>query len=491
MKSNWPYPILALISGALLPLAFAPFHFVVIALLSPAALLYAWLNATPKQAAFRGWLYGIGQFGVGISWVYISIHNYGQAPVPLAALITCLFILYLALFPTLQGYLFTRLFPKNNLIKLVIVFPCSWVVFELLRSWLFTGFPWLLLGYTQSNTWLNGYAPLIGVYGISLIVACCSALLVCVYTAKQFYYRAFGLFVCIALFLIGLFLQSIAWTTPVGSSLKATLIQGNVAQELKWAPEQILKNLALYTKYTEQNWDSDLIIWPEAAIAVPWHFAQDFLNDLAKKAKQHNVAIITGIPTINGTSAHNSVIAVGNGHGLYDKRHLVPFGEYTPLKPFYNIIMQSFNIPMSNFDPGASQQQPLFAHNVYIAPYICYEIAYPMEFLTFFPKAQLLLTVTDDSWFGKSIALAQHLQMAQMRALETGRYLLFSSNTGITAAINAKGQIQKVVSPYQETTLTTEVQPMQGVTPWMQTSIYPVILFLLFSLIVAWRRRKD
>jgi apolipoprotein N-acyltransferase len=260
------------------------------------------------------------------------------------------------------------------------------------------------------------------------------------------------------------------------------MVQGNIKQEAKWQPEQIQESLWLYGRYTQANWSSDLIIWPEAAITLPLSMAKEITEQLDVAAKQHHSTLITGIPVVEPGAAYNAMIALGMGSGIYYKRHLVPFGEYIPLRPLFSIFAKAMQIPMSDSIPGSQDQQPIKANGIYVAPYICYEVAYPVEFLTFLPKSQILLTITDDSWFGHSIAAAQHLQMAQMRAIETGRYLLFSSNTGITAVIDSRGNIVKEIPTFKEMALTAEVYPMQGSTPWMIWRLYPLLGLIVVSL---------
>jgi apolipoprotein N-acyltransferase len=475
---------IALLAGMLLPFSFAPFSISPLAFITLALLLYTWLFSSPYQAFRRGTLFGIGFFTLGVSWVYISIHRFGQASMPLSVFITVIFILYLSLFFGIQGYCFTRYLPESR-IKPLLVFPCTFVLFEMLRGWLFTGFPWLLLGYSQGNTWLRGYAPISGVYGVSFVTAFLAALLLLLVRRKSTYFRVMGMASFAAIFGLGLILTQINWTQPIGHPLQTTLIQGNIAQEVKWQPEQLRKTLEIYMRYTTKNWLSDIVIWPEAAITLPLSQMQDFLKKLGEIAQKKRVTIITGIPIVDSEMVFNSIITLGNGSGTYHKRHLVPFGEYIPLKPLWHFILDAFHIPMSSFQPGGKKQLPLTAKGVVIAPYICYEVAYPLEFLHFLPEAQLLLTITDDSWFGHSIAAAQHLQIAQMRALETGRYLIFSSNMGITAVLNSKGQVVKTIPPFQEAALTARIQPMAGYTPWMIFKTYPLMALLLLTLFRA------
>lgn len=476
------FDLTALMAGIILPFAFAPFYLSIIGFISPALLLLAWNHSSPKSAAKQGMLFGLSFFTVGTSWIYVSLHVYGQAPVLLAGFITLAFIVYLSSFFMVMGYVLNRFCARSLTLKNLLAFPTLWVIFELLRTWLFTGFPWVLLGYSQTNTWLRGFATLFSVYGISFIVALISGALVILYQTRTSNSVKWLLSGTLVIVLAGFGLTLPQWTERSGSSLKITMIQGNIKQEAKWQPEQIQESLWLYGRYTQANWSSDLIIWPEAAITLPLSIAKEITEQLDVAAKQHHSTIITGIPVMEPGAAYNAMIALGMGSGIYYKRHLVPFGEYIPLRPLFSIFARAMQIPMSDSLPGSQDQQPIKANGIYIAPYICYEVAYPDEFLAFLPKSEILLTITDDSWFGHSIAAAQHLQMAQMRAIETGRYLLFSSNTGITAVIDPRGNITKQIPTFKEMALTAEVYPMQGSTPWMIWRLYPLFGLIVISL---------
>lgn len=483
--------VVALFLGMLMPLAFAPFYFWPLAFICPSILLLQWNNVSPKKAAIQGLFFGLGFFSIGISWVYNSLHVYGQASVPLAGFITALFIGYLSLFFMGLGYSLNRLCPTRSAMKNLLIFPVLWVIFELLRTWLFTGFPWLLLGYSQTTTWLRGFAAIVGVYGISFIVVFINGMLVRLYENRQ-HLSLTPVFSILGIVIAGWFLSSIHWTDRTGQPLKITMIQGNIKQELKWQIEQFQNSLWLYGRHTQAHWDSDLIIWPEAAITLPLHMAKEITEELNTAAQQHHSTIITGIPVVKPGEAYNAMIALGAGSGIYYKRHLVPFGEYIPLRPVFTYLARGMQIPMSDSLPGPQKQDPLNANGVLIAPYICYEVAYPIEFLMALPQAQLLLTITDDSWFGHSIAAAQHIQMSQMRSMETGRYMLFSSNTGITAVIDPMGNISKSIPTFKESDLTATVYPMRGSTPWMILRLYPFyLLVLVLVLSLGFRKVKS
>ncbi len=476
----------SLLAGALMPLAFAPFGIYVLGFISPAILLYTWLKATPKQAFMRGLFFGIGFFTVGTSWIYISIHVYGKAPISLSALITALFILLMAMYPATQGYVLKKLF-KNPITFCLCAFPATWVLWEFLREWLFTGFPWLLLGYTQTSTWINGLAPIFGVYGLSLAVALTAGALVVLSMRTRYPIKILCVAIILLFPLAGWELSKINWTKPAGKPVKFSLVQGNVKQELKWQPNQLLNILKIYKNLTEKNWASKIIIWPEAAIPT---FAQNipgYISLINQQAKQRNIYLITGIPIYHKKTDkyYNGLIMLGAGKGVYLKHHLVPFGEYIPLQSIFSGIMKKLDVPMSNFSAGPEYQRTIKAGQYTIAPYICYEIAYPDLVLETIKNKNFIVVITDDSWFGRSIALSQHLQISQMRSLETGRWLMLTANTGITAFINPKGKVVKYAKLDKRTVLTSQAVPMTGSTPMMQWDDYPVVILLVLLLLLA------
>lgn len=477
--------LIAIAAGIQLPLAFAPYHLYILAFVSPTLLLALWLYATPKEAFKYGLLYGLSGFGFGVYWVYISIYTYGNAPIALAIFMTGLLILALSCFPALQGYLVTKFFPKNNLTKLLLVFPASWVLFEWARIWVLSGFPWLFIGYTQLTTPLAHIAPILGVYGVSFaVILTCGAIMALFSTKISRIITA--VLVLIILWSGSMLLGHIHWTKPQGKAISVTLIQGNVPEQEKWDVGNLPKILNKYQQLTEQNW-SKIVVWPEAAMPVYAWQIQPYLTSMAKLAQQHNATIITGIITQNqATEAYyNSMITLGAKSSIYRKRHLVPFGEYLMLAPISNWVVNFFKLPMSSFTPGKAKQPAFMADNLYIAPSICYEVAYPREILTYFPKAQLLVNITDDSWFGKSIAAAQQLQMAQMRSLETGRYQLISTNTGISAIVNPDGSLQAHGPMFQQAVIKGNVYAMTGNTPWVKMGQYLWIWMLLVVLVVG------
>lgn len=481
---------LAILAGLSLTFAFAPFSIYIIAVISPLCLLILLKNLSAKRAFWRTWFFGLGFFGGSVSWVYISIHTYGNTSPVLAGFITSVFIAFLAIFPGIVGYFFNRYFPKTNSYAYIFGFPALWVIIEWIRSNIFTGFPWVLLGTSQVYSPLAGYAPITGVYGVSLLVLVTTGLLL-----DLFYHRHLkNILFIFFIWGIGFGLQFIPWTKPVGDPVQVSLIQGNIPQDIHWSYDQLIPTLKRYQQLTDEHWDSKIIIWPENAIPIPLQNATEFVDFMTEAAAKNNATIIAGIPVKHATddTYYNAIITFGNDSGFYLKRRLVPFGEYTPFVGLLKGVMDRFQIPMSNMVPGEGLPKPLIAHGLKIAPFICYEIAFPEQVLQRDGDLDMLLTVSNDAWFGQSIALAQHVEMAQMRALEMGRPVLFVSNTGITAIIRPNGTIQREAPPDEIYVLTDKVQTVNGKTPWQRYGMDPawiMIIIFLFYAITSQRKK--
>ena len=492
-QSNMLMDIIMLIAGALLPLAFAPENIYILAFVCPLLLLIGLRDSTVKRALWRGWLFGFGFFVVGVSWVYVSIHTYGNTSFIIAGILTLLFVSGLALLFALQAFCFVYFFAKKHWLSLTVGFASCWVLAEILRSWLLTGFPWLLLGNSQLHTWLSGYAPLVSVYGVSFIVACTSGFLLTALRNSRCFIGS--LIIIILFFAIGFNLMHIQWTKPIGKPLTVSLVQGNVARSLKWDPKHLSLSLNRYQKLAEQNWQSQLIVFPEGAIPDNFIDQRPFFKNLNKEAKQHKSTIISGVILTNSKTeqAFNSIIAIGKGRGLYLKQHLVPFGEYVPFQHLLRGLIGFFNLPMSNLSPGPKYQPLIQIGSVKIASFLCYEIAYLNLMLPTLPQAELLMNLSDDSWFGHSWAAAQQLQISQMRSLEAGREQMVVGNSGFTAIINAHGKIIKKAPRDIVTVLRGRLQPMQGYTPLAYLGSLSELIVLLLTTLFCWlfaRKRR-
>jgi len=487
-----------LLVGALLPFAFAPFHLWPLAILCPAFLLWVWQNKlrspTPVHAFWSGVLFGLGMYGVGISWVFVSIHRYGNTDVPLAIVITGLPVIGYAFLLGVQGYLLKRIF-KGTLVSLCLLgFPCLWMVFEWVRSTLLSGFPWLFVGNTQLGTALSGYAPIGSVYTVSFMVIVSSGVLIAVLCGKSIA-RVGALVLCVVIWGTGEYLRQQEWTKGDGKIYTASLVQGNVAPFDKFTQADPIRAARMrYGHLTDKHWGSHLIVWPENAIAYPLPFVQPFLDELSIIAKTQGATLITGLQTlVNQQDYYNSMIALGSGSGLYHKRHLLPFGEFLPFDRVLRGLIGFFDIPMSNFVPGPAEQAMLKTDAIKIMPLICYEVAFPELVRESVQDAHIIVTVSEDGWFGDSWGPHQHLEITQMRALETGRPILRATTCGISAFINAKGELTATAAQFKPLVLTSTFQTVTGTTPWIRIGLWPFLASAIVGFILPgrFRRRRD
>jgi apolipoprotein N-acyltransferase len=487
---GWKGSMLALLAGASLPLAFAPFYFYPVAVVSLVLLFISWQQITPKQAAWRGWLFGLGMFGVGVSWIYVAIHVFGQSGMILAGLLTFLFVAFLALYVSLLGWLVKKLAPGAfSFSDLILLLPVVWLGLELFKAWFLTGFPWLELGVSQIEGPLAGYVPLIGVNGVSTLVAISAGGLLFSWQKRNWQ----ALLLVVLIWGAGQILKSIDWTEAVGQPVETALVQGNVPQQIKWNPEQLVDTLVLYQKTTQKYWDQDLVVWPENALPAFYHQLQSFyLNPMQQEALDNKTDILMGLPVQaeNGSDYFNSMLLVGEKPGFYHKRHLVPFGDYVPFEWLRGLIA-FFNLPMSAFVSGPDNQELLEAAGQKVGISICYEDVFSNEVLQTLPEATILINATNNAWYGDSFAPHQHLQISRSRALETGRPLVRSTTNGISAFVDFKGQIQSETPQFEQAVLTHAVQPRQGETPYVSWQRWPIWLMSLFMLLMwAYYRQK-
>jgi apolipoprotein N-acyltransferase len=476
---NILWDVLSLIAGVVYTLAFAPFnlHYAVFPAL--AYLFWACLALTPTRAVLRGYLFGLGQFGLGVSWVYVSVHDYGGGGLLGSLFIASLFVAFWAIFPSVVIYLAAKLSPTSS--GRLILCPLLWILVEYLRGRIvLEGFPWLQLAYSQLDAPIAGYIPLFGSYGTGLLAAVSAALCagILAKSKSSFYLLAYGVCVWIG----GGFLKTVEWTHPIFAPIKVTLIQGNISQDKKWLPETRISTILQYIQMTEAHWDSNVVVWPESAVPAYLSDVYDsFLQPLSQSAKAHQTDLIISVPSYGNAEGekYNSVITLGKNEGIYRKSHLLPFGEYMPWQPISGWILEHFNLRLSHFTPGRPDQPLLRAGGYSFITSICYEDAFAENALQGLSGAAYLVNVTNDAWFGDSIEPHQHLQIARMRALETGRYLLRSTNTGVTAIVSPVGRILSQAPLFTTTTLTGMIQPMTGMTPYAQIGDRPIMFFIL------------
>ncbi|MHA1568739.1 MAG: apolipoprotein N-acyltransferase [Alphaproteobacteria bacterium] len=486
---RWRERGLALLAGAALPLAFAPLDLVPLAFLSPAILFGLWRNASPRRAFETGLLFGLGQFGVGVSWVYVAIHDVGGSPAWLAAGLTALFIAFLALYPGLAGWLSVRLRPRRpGRAWLLLIVPAVWVLVEWLRGWLLTGFTWLQLGYSQIDTPLANLASWLGVYGVSWAVALGAAALVWLVTERgRQRVAALGLLAGIPV--IALLAGQLDWSRPAGKPLRVALVQGNVPQSTKWDPAALQVRLDRYASLTRQHWDRDLILWPENALTLFYHdLAADYLDPLAAEARRHGTDLVVGVPVLDPATDryYTTLTRLGNPPQSYKKRHLVPFGEFIPLESWLRGLIGFFDLPMSGFSAGAAKQPQLVAAGQPLAPTVCYEDAFGEEVIDFLPRATLLVNGSNNAWYGDSFAPHQHLQISRMRTVETARPLLRVTTNGISALVDHRGRILARSPQFETWVLSGEVQPRQGATLYVRVGNTLIVSLLVLLAVAGW-----
>ena len=481
-KNYWD--LLAFIAGILFTLAFAPFDHAWLALVAMGLLFASWHNVPPLRALLRGYLFGLGTFGLGVSWVYISIHNFGGSNRLSSGLLTTFFFGFWALFPALAGYLSIKIMPVTRGPISILVMPVVWVLIEYLRGYLIlNGFPWLQIAYSQLETPLAGYIPIVGVYGTGFLLALTASIIVFIFQTKKHWLLLTTILA--AFWATGSILQTIKWTHAIGEPIRVSLIQGNIRQDQKWLPENKLNTLRYYKMMTEANWNSKVIVWPETSIPAYLSEVKEwFLLPLSQDAQQHHTDLIVSLPA-HGKSEdekYNAVMTLGKETAMYRKKHLLPFGEYLPWQPVSGYILNSLGIKLGNFKPGSIEQPLLKAGGYPFITSICYEDAFGEAGIIGLPAAAYLVNVTNDGWFGNSIEPYQHLQIARMRSMETGRFLLRSTNTGVTAVVAPGGKIISQAPLFKATVLTGTITPMGGMTPYARLGDKPFILVLIIML---------
>jgi apolipoprotein N-acyltransferase len=508
----------ALLAGSLLPLSLSPFDYYLIIFPSLILLIYSINNTSIKQTFITGYFYGLGCFGFGVSWVYISIHEHGNASPLLAGFFTLSFIMTtLAFFPACKLVLYQYIQskkPANKNLNLLILLPSIWVIFDWIQSWLFTGFPWLYVGYSQTNSPLASFAPIVSVFGLSwLVVFISSIIYLIIKNLKAFINNNNNqyclnhilsyLVILVILFISSLSLSPIQWTKKQFDTEKIILIQGNIPQEDKWQNEQLQNHINKYLELTQPYWtDHSTIFWPESAVPIPLHYVNKLIDHIKILTQQSNSTLITGIPILaepiknNNKQYYNAMIAIDSmgysnnkNFATYYKNKLVPWGEYVPFEKIFRGLINFFDLPMSNFIPGTANNLPyniLTSKNSSIRwlPFICYEIAYPDYVINHAKLGNAIVTISNDAWFGNSIGPWQHLQLARMRALETARPVVRSTNNGITAIINPNGKIIQQLPQFEANVLTDQISGYEGITPIMYYGVN-FIIFICFIILLA------
>ena len=474
--------ITATVAGALTVVGFAPLDFAPMPVIALTALFLLWSRAgSPREAALQGFLFGLACFLAGVSWVYVSLHDFGMMAAPVAAVATLLFCAYLALFPAAAGYAQAK-FHADPAVTLLLAAPALWTLSEWLRGWLFSGFPWLAIGYSQSDSPLAGFAPLAGLHAVTLAAALTAGLVAYVLSSTGLK-RLASIAGIASLLLSGWLLRYPEWTRPQGTPIPVALIQGNIPQSLKFDPGRYEETLNTYRRLIG-GIDARLIVLPETAIPRFLDLVDPaYLESLERLASAASADLLIGAPLRDRSGAYyNSMVTLGvSPPQAYRKTHLVPFGEFIP--PAFGWVLDLLHIPLSDFSRGRPDQKPLqLAGGIKVAVNICYEDAFGEEIAVQLPEANMLVNASNVAWFGNSLAPAQHLQISRMRAIETGRPMLRATNTGVTAIIDDRGIVVSQLPQFTEGILRGLTQPMSGTTPYVKFGDDPAIIVILAML---------
>lgn len=497
--------VLAYFAGASTSLAFAPYGAWPLYLLALTFALHQSRDLSAKAGLYYWLSFGFGCFSVGISWVHVSMATYGGIPLVASIALMAVLALYLALYPALTGYLLQKLSPHSSVLRNLVLFPALWTITEWLRGWVLTGFPWLWGGYSQTEGPLRELAAVIGVLGLSFVLAMLAGAFTML-LQKRWLSGSITLLLVIAAQLLSSNLSTIF---PTGESVKVALVQGNIPQSMKWEPDALWPTMSKYMDLSRPELDADIIIWPEAAIPAPEYMVSEFLDNANKVANLNNSAIITGIISHQQESFYNSLIVLGNhtsaeqtqpdyvenGPNEFRKHHLLPIGEFVPLEWLLRPLAPLFNLPMSSFNRGEYKQTNLNALGHQIAPAICYEIAFPEQLRANVNLGtELLLTVSNDAWFGGSNGPLQHMEIAQMRSIELGRPLVRATNNGVTAVVDEKGNITHQLPQFETGVLVASIDLVEGQTWFARLGQSPVLLLsgllFLFGLIRHYSSKK-
>jgi len=487
--------LIAFVLGCMMPLGFSPFGWSLLAPLFLLPLLFVCLTVSPRDAAAHAFWFGLGMFLTGTYWIYISVHIFGNADLWIALFLMVGLSFIMAALIAIAGWLVSR-FSHGEPLLLLIVAPAAWVFIEWLRGWILTGFPWLALGYGQIDTPMAGWAPLLGVYGVSfMLMLSLSAIIAAVLgTGKT---RLLATATVVLPWIVGGILSAVDWTEASGKPMRVSIVQAGVSQDKKWDRSQLRPIMEFYRSSTLSVADSDIVLWPEVAIPSVDDRVEQYLGLVEREARQNGQSVVFGIlersyeRSAEGRIYNSVFIVGGEQRQSYRKRHLVPFGEYFPVPDSVREWMKMQNLPHSDLSAGEDVQPLLVAtHGARLAVAICYEDAYAAEHLYALPEATLLINVSNDAWFGDSIAPHQHLEIARMRALEVGRYAVRSTNTGISAFIDARGELLQTGKQFEAELMTADVEQRTGMTPYASTGNWGIIGLCLVILGIFWIRSR-
>ena len=440
-----------------------------------------WQQTTPRAAGAIGFAFGCGAFAAGTYWLYTSIHVFGQAPLWIAFGLMLGLVAIMSLYPMLLGYVVARFMPATGALRWLIGIPAGWVILEWWRGWFLSGFSWLSLGYSQTDTWLASLAPVGGVYLLTWLLALSAGACVCLLWGGTRDRVLAGVALLLPWTAAGIASRT-TWTAPAGDPVAVAVVQGAIPQDQKWLERNRETTLKLYRDLTETALGTPLIVWPEAAAPDLANNILPYLRELATAADARGSALVLGLVRADRAEAggdphyYNSVLALADELVWYDKHHLVPFAEFFPVPAFVRRWLRLMSLPYSDFTRGAAVQPPLSVAGLRLAATICYEDAYGSSQLPALRTATALVNVTNDAWFGHSTARYQHLQISRMRAIEAQRYLIRAANDGVSAVIDPHGRIVARATEFRAEVLRARIVPHAGLPPYARVGNWPVAL---------------
>ncbi len=468
--------LIALGAGALLACGFAPLQWWPLAVVCPAVLMWLWEGVEAREAAWLGFCFNAGTFAAGTYWLYVSIHIFGEAPLYVAVFLMVALVAIMGLYQAALGYIVGRWLPVTGALRWLVAVPAAWLLMEWWRGWFLSGFSWLSLGYSQTDTWLGSLAPVAGVYGISAVLLVCSGALVAFVRGSR-NTRLAAAVVFVVPWIAGAFLRPVEWTHPSGPAVSVAVVQGSIPQDQKWQDSNRQTTLDLYQRLTETTLGTRLIVWPESAPPDLANELVSWITGMYREAYTHHSALVFGVvrASDDGENYYNSVLALDKQLTWYSKNHLVPFAEFFPVPPFVRSWLRLHSLPYSDFTRGGDDQPPLPAAGLKLGATICYEDAYGSSMIKVLRSADALVNVTNDAWFGHSTARHQHFQIARLRAMEAGRYLIRAANDGISGIIGPHGEVIARAPEFTPYVLKSSVTPMLGLTPYAGVGNWPIV----------------
>jgi apolipoprotein N-acyltransferase len=487
--------LLAFGVGALLACAFAPLEWWPLAILCPAVLMGLWEEAPPRDAAWTGFWFSFGTFLAGTYWLFVSIHDIGKAPVWLTIALMLGLVGIMALYNALIGYAVARWLPRGGAWRWLIGMPAAWLLVEWWRGWFLSGFSWLSLGYSQTDTWLARFVPILGVYGVSLILLAGAGALVALVRGDTRVRLAAALTLIVP-WVAGAALGPVHWTHPSGAPVSVAVIQADIPQDEKWQDAYEKEILQRYRTMTESALGTQLIVWPEAALPEVANNMLPYIALIDRETQARGSSVVMGTlrASADGERYYDSILALGKQASWYSKDHLVPFAEFFPVPHFVRRWLRLMTLPYESFTRGGTHQSPLPVAGLELGATICYEVGYGSYMLHMLPRANALVNVTNDAWFGHSTARYEQFQMARTRTLEEGRSMIIASNDGISAIVGPRGQVLASAPPYEQYVLRSSITPRAGLTPFARVGNWLVVslaaLGLAGALGIGARRRR-